>query len=238
MKIMVADIDYELVDMLSYWLKKNRYEVVRAFDSEQTIRNWRETLPDLVVIDMQLLRRMGSEIYRQMRNATHSLILPLSTGELSDDEMHSLEIGQTNYLRKPFSSRQLLVQIKAHLRRSPRMETSARVSTVTVGTITLDALRHEAMRDGQKIRLTPTESRLLHVLMTHAGQNLSNDAILECIRGDDRPAESGLVKTHVRHLRQKVERDASSPEYIITVLGVGYTFNSSLASPAVVGKRG
>lgn len=226
MKIMVADNNYELVDMLSYCLKQHRYEVVRAFDSEQAIKNWRETLPDLVIIDIHMLKRVGSEIYQKMRSQTHSTILPLTTAELSEDEMHSLELGSNNYLRKPFSPRQLLVLIKAILRHSPKMETSPRTSTVTVGAITLDASRHEVARNGKKVRLTPTESRLLHVFMTHAGQILSTDTILNHIRGYDHAGESDLVKTHVRHLRQKVERDASNPEYILTVLGVGYTFSA------------
>jgi DNA-binding response OmpR family regulator len=230
MKIMVADNNYELVDMLSYWLKQQRYEVVRAFDSEQAIKNWRETLPDLVIIDIQMLKRFGGEIYQKMRSQTHSTILPLTTAELSDDEVHSLEIESSNYLRKPFSPRQLLVLIRSILRRSSRLEASTRppsASTVTVGTITLDASRQEVMRDGKKVRLTPTECRLLHVFMTHAGQILPLELILNHIRGFDHAGESDLVKTHVRHLRQKVERDASNPEFILTVLGVGYTFSSS-----------
>jgi DNA-binding response OmpR family regulator len=77
------------------------------------------------------------------------------------------------------------------------------------------------------VRLTPTESRLLHVFMTHAGQILPLDVILNHIRGYDHEGERDLVKTHVRHLRQKVERDASNPEFILTVLGVGYTFSAS-----------
>jgi DNA-binding response OmpR family regulator len=230
MKIMVADNNYELVDMLSYWLKQHRYEVVRAFDSEQAIKNWRETLPDLVIIDIQMLKRVGSEIYQKMRCQTHSTILPLTTAELSADEIHSLEIESNNYLRKPFSPRQLLVLIRSILHRSPRLDGSSRpssMSTVTVGAITLDASRHEVMRDGRKVRLTPTESRLLHMFMTHAGQILPLDVILNHIRGYDHTCENDLVKTHVRHLRQKVELDASNPEFILTVLGVGYTFSSS-----------
>ncbi len=226
MKIMLADNNYELVDMLSYWLKQQRYEVVRAFDSEQAIKNWRETLPDLVIIDIQMLKRVGSEIYQKMRSQTHTTILPLTTTELSDDEMHSLEMESNNYLRKPFTPRQLLALIKTILRRSPRLETSPRASALTVGTITLDASRQEVVRGGKKVRLTPTESRLLHLFMTHAGQILSLDVILNSIRGFDHTGESDLVKTHVRHLRQKVERDASNPEYILTVLGVGYTFSA------------
>ncbi len=124
MKIMVADDDHEVVDMLSYWLKGHGYDVIRAFDGEQAIKRWRETLPDLVILDIQM---------------------------------------------KPFSPRQLLARIKAIMRRSNSAKGSSSSSAITVGPVTLDAMRHEVIRDGTKVRLTPTESRLLHLLITHTG---------------------------------------------------------------------
>jgi DNA-binding response OmpR family regulator len=87
-------------------------------------------------------------------------------------------------------------------------------------------MRHEVVRDGTKVRLTPTESRLLHLLITHTGQVLTTDMIIERVWGYDEAGDSGLVKTHIRHLRQKVEPDANSPQYIMTVPGVGYTFTA------------
>jgi len=91
-------------------------------------------------------------------------------------------------------------------------------------------MRHEVIREGVKIRLTPTESRLLHLLLTHTGQVLTTDMIIERVWGYDEVGDSGLVKTHIRHLRQKVEPNANKPKYITTVPGVGYTFTT----PAVL----
>jgi DNA-binding response OmpR family regulator len=88
----------------------------------------------------------------------------------------------------------------------------------------LDPLRHEALRNERKVKLTPTESRLLHLLMTHTGQVLATSIIGSRMWGDDGIGKSGLIRTHIRHLRQKVERDAHSPRYILTVPGMGYTF--------------
>ena len=87
---------------------------------------------------------------------------------------------------------------------------------------------HEVTRDGAKVRLTPTESRLLHLLITHTGQVLTTDMIIERVWGYDEAGDSGLVKTHIRHLRQKVEPDPNSPQYIMTVPGVGYTFTAPI----------
>jgi DNA-binding response OmpR family regulator len=133
-------------------------------------------------------------------------------------------MGADDYLRKPFSPRQLLARIKAIMRRSNSAKGSSNSAAITVGPVTLDAMRHEVIREGTKVRLTPTESRLLHLLITHTGQVLTTDMIIERVWGYDEAGDSGLVKTHIRHLRQKVEPEANNPQYIMTVPGVGYTF--------------
>jgi DNA-binding response OmpR family regulator len=228
-KIMVADDDRDMVDMLSYWLKGHGYDVVRAFDGEQAIKRWRETLPDLVILDIQMPKLDGFEVCRQMRSETNSMVLILTAHDREDDEVRGLEMGADDYLRKPFSPRQLLARIKAVMRRSSSTRGVSASSAITVGPVTLDAMRHEVVRDGVKVRLTPTESRLLHLLITHTGQVLTTDMIIERVWGYDDAGDSGLVKTHIRHLRQKVEPDPNSPQYIMTVPGVGYTFTAPVS---------
>jgi len=223
-KIMVADDDRDMVDMLSYWLKGHGYEVVRAFDGEQAVKRWRETLPDLVILDIQMPKLDGFEVCRQMRSESNAMVLILTAHDREDDEIRGLEMGADDYLRKPFSPRQLLARIKAVMRRSTGAIDIAGSSTITIGPVTLDAMRHEVTRDGMKVRLTPTESRLFHLLLTHTGQVLTTDMIIERVWGYNEVGDTGLVKTHIRHLRQKVEPDPNSPRYIMTVPGVGYTF--------------
>src|SRR5215469_617097 len=92
-------------------------------------------------------------------------------------------------------------------------------------------MRHEAMRNGIKVRLTPIESRLLHLLLTHSGQVLTTDVIVERVWGYDEGGDNGLVKTHIRHLRQKIEPEPNSPQFIVTVPGVGYTFMTPSPGP-------
>ena len=161
-----------------------------------------------------------------MRGETNSMVLILTAQDREDDEIRGLEVGADDYLRKPFSPRQLLARIKAVMRRSSAARGLNSASAVTVGSMTLDAMRHEVIREGEKIRLTPTESRLLHLLITHTGQVLTTDMIIERVWGYDEAGDSGLVKTHIRHLRQKVEPIANKPKYITTVPGVGYTFTT------------
>jgi DNA-binding response OmpR family regulator len=229
MKIMVVDDDRDMVDMLSYWLKGHGYDVVRAFDGEQAIKRWRETLPDLVILDIQMPKLDGFEVCRQMRTETNSMVLMLTSHDHEDHEVRGLELGADDYLRKPFSPRQLLARIKALMRRSNSPRGATNSSAVKVGPMTLDAMRHEVTRDGLKIRLTPTESRLLHLLISHTGQVLTTDMIIERVWGYDESGDSGLVKTHIRHIRQKVEPDPNSPQFIMTVPGVGYTFTAPVS---------
>jgi DNA-binding response OmpR family regulator len=161
-----------------------------------------------------------------MRTETNSMVLILTAHDREDDEVRGLELGADDYLRKPFSPRQLLARIKALMRRSTSTRGATNSSAVKVGPMTLDAMRHEVVRDGVKVRLTPTESRLLHLLISHTGQVLTTDMIIERVWGYDEAGDSGLVKTHIRHIRQKVEPDPNTPQFIMTVPGVGYTFTA------------
>jgi two-component system alkaline phosphatase synthesis response regulator PhoP len=227
MKIMIADDDRDMVDMLSYWLKGNGHDVVPVFDGEQAIKRWRETTPDLVILDIQMPKLDGFEVCRKMRTETNSMVLILTAHDHEDAEVRGLDLGADDYLRKPFGPRQLLARIKALMRRSKTIGIAS--SVVKGGPITLDAMRHEVVRNGITIRLTPTESRLLHLLMSHTGEVLTTDTITERIWGYEEAGDSGLVKTHIRHLRQKVEPDPNAPQFVQTVHGAGYTFTAPVA---------
>jgi DNA-binding response OmpR family regulator len=224
MKIMVADHDRDMIDLLSFWLKERGYDVVRAVDGKQAIKRWHATRPDLVLLDLQLPKRDCFEVCRQMRSERHTMALILTGSDCEEDEIRGLEMGADDYLRKPFSPRRLLARINAVMRRYSHSRANASSPLMTVGPITLDPLRHEVLRDERKVKLTPTESRLLHLLMTHTGQVLTPGIISSRMWGDDEVGNTGLIKTHIYHLRQKMERDAKSPRYIVTVSGRGYTF--------------
>lgn len=229
MKILVADDDRDLNDIITYWLKGHGHDIVRAFDGEQAIGKWRESKPDMVILDVEMPKIDGFEVCRKMSAESTSLVLFLSCRDREADEVRGLDLGGDDYLTKPFSPRQLMARIKALGRRATSAPHVSMTSLVSVGPISLDSMRHEASRNGIKVRLTPTESRLLHLLLTHTGQVLTTDMIIERVWGYDEAGDSGLVKTHIRHLRQKVEPDANSPQYIMTVPGVGYTFTAPVS---------
>jgi DNA-binding response OmpR family regulator len=230
MKILVVDDDRDLVDLLTYWLRGYGHEVVRAFDGEQAIARWRESRPDLVILDVEMPKLDGFEVCRKMTNESTALVLFLTCHDREAEEVRALDLGADDYLRKPFSPRQLLARIRALSRRAASTPHVSATSLVTAGPIGLDSMRHEASRNGVKVRLTPIESRLLHLLLTHSGQVLTTEMIVERVWGYDDSGDTGLVKTHIRHLRQKVEPEPNAPQYIVTVPGVGYTFMAQTAN--------
>jgi len=232
MKILVADDDRDLVDLLRYWLRAHGYDVVSAFDGEQAIARWRDSKPDLVILDVQMPKLDGFEVCRKMSGESTALVLFLTARDREEDEIHALDIGGDDYLRKPFSPRQLLARIRALGRRVTAAPHLSSTSAVSVGPIGLDSMRHEASRNGIKVRLTPIESRLLHLLLTHSGQVLTTDVIVERVWGYDDVGDTSLVKTHIRHLRQKIEPEPNVPQFIVTVPGVGYTFMAQNAVEA------
>ncbi|HEY7779182.1 MAG TPA: response regulator transcription factor [Ktedonobacterales bacterium] len=234
MKILVADDDRDLVDLLTFWLRGHGYEILRAYDGEQAIARWRDGKPDLVILDVEMPRVDGFEVCRRMSGESTALVMFLTCRERERDEVRALELGADDYLRKPFSPAQLLARLRALTRRARTTPSVSGATTITVGPITLDSMRHEVTRNGIKVRLTPIESRLLHLLLTHSGQVLTTDLIVERVWGYDGTGDTGLVKTHIRHLRQKVEPEPNTPQFIVTIPGVGYTFMAQVPVGATV----
>jgi len=232
MKILVIDDDRDAVDLLTYWLRGHGHEVARAFDGEQGVARWREGRPDLVIIEAALPKLDGFEVCRKMANESAALILFLTGDGREADEIRALDLGADDYLRKPFSPRLLLARLRALARRAAAAPHVSTASVVSAGPISLDSMRHEAARSGLRVRLTPTESRLLHLLLTHSGQVLPTELIVERVWGYDDAGDTGLVKTHIRHLRQKIEPQPNAPQFIVTVPGVGYTFMAQLPAEA------
>ncbi|HLY32656.1 MAG TPA: response regulator, partial [Ktedonobacterales bacterium] len=139
MRILVADDDRDQVDLLTYWLKGNGYDMVRAFDGEQAVQKWRETKPDLVILDVEMPKLDGFEVCRRMSGESNALVLFLTCREREVDEVRALDLGGDDYLRKPFSARQLLARIRALIRRARTTPRANTQSVVSVGPISLDS---------------------------------------------------------------------------------------------------
>ena len=223
MKLLVIDSDRDLVEMLTSWLKTLGYEVYRAYNSERARSEWLEQRPDLVIIDPMLKGGDVLEMCRDLRAKHDALVLVLTDSKDVQDEVRCLESGADDYLRKPFFPAQLLARIRAVSRRARSTLERRPSSVVTVGPLRVDSLHNEVSVHGKLVRLTPTESKLLHLLAINANDVCTANQIVTHVWGYDGDGDACLIKAHIRHLRQKVEPTPSDPRYILTVPGVGYT---------------
>lgn len=223
MKLLIVDNDRYQVEMLTNWLKTLGYEVFRAYSGERAMNLWEEEQPDCVIVDTTLKDMDAIAMCREMRNKHDALILVLTDGKDVQDEIHCLESGADDYLRKPFFPAQLLAHLHAVCRRGRSSLAQRPFSIVTVGPICVDSLHNEVAVNGKTVRLTPTESKLLHLLAINANNVCTANQIVSYVWGFGNEGDSSLIKAHIRHLRQKVEPSPDKPTYILTVPGVGYS---------------
>lgn len=223
MKLLIIDSDRDLVEMLTNWLKTLGHEVYWAFTGERAAVEWKQRQPELVIIDPTLKDVDGMTLCRHMRDQHDALILVVTDGKDVQDEIRCLESGADDYLRKPFFPSQFLARLRT-ISQCGRSALSLRpTSIVTVGPFRVDSLQNEVTVDGKKVLLTPTENKLLHLLAVNANMVCTADHIVAHIWGCGNEGDIRLIKAHIRHLRQKIERDPSRPTYLLTVPGVGYT---------------
>ena len=223
MKVLIVDPDRDLVEMLMSWLKTLGYEVHRAYTGERAKFVWEEQEPDLVLLDPAIKDIEALSMCRDMRHKHDALVLVMTEGKEVQDEVRCLESGADDYLRKPFFPSQLLARIHALSRRGRSSLAQRPSSIVTVGPIRVDSMHNIASIDGKIVNLTPTESKLLHLLAVNANNVCSANQIVSHIWGFGDEGDKCLIKAHIRHLRQKIEPEPSNPVYILTVPSVGYT---------------
>jgi DNA-binding response OmpR family regulator len=223
MKLLIVDPDRDLVEMLTSWLKTLGYEVYRAYTGDRAKIEWEEQEPDLVLLDTAIKDVNALEMCQNLRHKHDALVLIMTDSKSVQDEVRCLESGADDYLRKPFFPSQLIARIHALSRRGRSSLTQRPSSIITVGPIRVDSLHNEVIVNGKMSRLTPTESKLLHLLAINANNVCTAHQIVSHIWGFGNDGDTSLIKAHIRHLRQKIEPDPSTPTYILTVPGVGYT---------------
>ena len=223
MRLLIIDPDRDLVEMLTSWLKTLGYEVYRAYTGDRAKIEWEEKEPDLVLLDTAIKDVNALEMCQNLRHKHDALVLIMTDSKSVQDEVHCLESGADDYLRKPFFPSQLIARIHALSRRGRSSLAQRPSSIITVGPIQVDSLHNEVTIFGKIARLTPTESKLLHLLAINANNVCTANQIVSHIWGFGNDGDTSLIKAHIRHLRQKVEPDPSKPTYILTVPGVGYT---------------
>lgn len=232
-KILIVDDEKPISDIIKFNLAKEGYETVTAFDGREAITKFEEENPDLIILDLMLPELGGLEVAKEVRKTSHIPIIMLSAKDSEFDKVIGLEIGADDYVTKPFSNRELLARVKAHLRRTENIETavaeenaSASNSEITIGDLKILPDAFVAQKRGEDIELTHREFELLHHLATHMGQVMTREYLLETVWGYDYFGDVRTVDVTIRRLREKIEDTPSRPEYILTRRGVGYYMKS------------
>ncbi len=219
--MLLVDDEPAVGDVLEQYLRNEAFSVVRAADGPGAIELFERHRPDLVLLDINLPGLPGTEVLRRMRSVRDVPII-LLTGRVDEvDRVVGLELGADDYVGKPFSPREVVARVKSVLRRTERREQPASSNERHVGAIAIDSLAHEVRIDGKSVTLTPTQFKILDVLLSHVGQTLTRDQLLERVSADGDVFDRTLDR-HIANLRARIEPDPGSPRYIITVFGVGY----------------
>lgn len=232
-KILIVDDEKPISDIIKFNLTKEGYETVTAFDGREAIAKFEEENPDLIILDLMLPELDGLEVAKEVRKTSHIPIIMLSAKDSEFDKVIGLEIGADDYVTKPFSNRELLARVKAHLRRTENIESavaeenaSSSNSEITIGDLKILPDAFVAQKRGEDIELTHREFELLHHLATHMGQVMTREYLLETVWGYDYFGDVRTVDVTIRRLREKIEDTPSRPEYILARRGVGYYMKS------------
>ncbi len=222
-KILLIEDEDVMSEAIEYSLSREGFEVVRASDGVEGLKMFRSDPPDLVLLDLMLPELDGLEVCREIRRESQVPILIITAKDSDVDEVVGLEIGADDYVRKPFNMRALIARVKALLRRGERKVAEVTTSIVA-GEIELNPERKELLIRGKPVELTPMEYKVIENLMRNAGKTISREVLLNHIWGGSFYGVPKTLDVHIRHLREKIERDPSRPEYLKTVRGFGYRF--------------
>jgi DNA-binding response OmpR family regulator len=224
-RILLVDDEPAIVDAVGYALRSEGYDVESAGDGEVALSRAVEDGFDLVVLDLRLPGLSGIEVCRRLREESDVPILMLTARDAEVDRVLGLESGADDYVTKPFSMAELISRVRSILRRR-RLDRAAGGRTLRVGTLSVDALRHEASVDGRPLHLTPSEFRLLSLLAGEPERVFSRREIMKHLWSSDFVGDERACDIHVSNLRRKLERDPSHPERLVTVRGVGYRLSA------------
>ena len=219
MKALVVEDDRVLADLIAFTLRREEYQVSLTYDGESALRQWRDSRPDVIVLDLNLPKIDGFTVCSRIRAEDDTPIIMLTVRSEEDDIVRGLELGADDYILKPFSPRQLVARVQSVLRRAGKSHAPA---LFHASDLTLDSNRRELRIDNDKaIRLTSLENRLLRYLMINKGHILTHEAIIGQVWGPE-GGDRDMLRQLVRRLRRKIELDPSRPSYIENLPGRGY----------------
>jgi DNA-binding response OmpR family regulator len=224
-RILLVDDEQSVQTLLAYPLRKDGYEVVAALDGREALDRFTRERFDLVVLDIMLPKLDGIEVCRRLRSRSQVPIIMLTAKDDEIDKVLGLEMGADDYITKPFSVREFRSRVKAALRRGEMLSDRPRAEEpIRAGELEIDFERRAVTAHGDPVRLTYVEFEILATLAGSRGRVMTREVLLEQVWGDSAYRDPRTIDVHIRHLREKLERDPRQPEYLFTVRGVGYRF--------------
>lgn len=224
-RILVVEDEESIADPLDYLLTKEGYEVQVVDNGIDAVTEFDRNGADLVLLDLMLPGQSGTEVCRQIRQRSMVPVIMLTAKDAEIDKVVGLELGADDYVTKPYSSRELVARIRAVLRRQAEPDELIN-NTVSAGPVRLDVERHHVTVNGEPVQLPLKEFELLEMLLRNAGRVLTRGQLIDRVWGSDYVGDTKTLDVHVKRLRSKIEPEPSSPQYLVTVRGLGYKFES------------
>ena len=224
-KILVVDDDHNVVDLVRLYLERDGHEVLIANDGVAGLETAREELPDLIVLDLMMPRMDGMEVCRTLRAESSVPVVMLTAMVEEDERLAGLDLGADDYVTKPFSPRELAARVRAVLRRTARDREDARPVVLVSGPFAVDLRQRSVTIASTSVTLTPTEFRLIAMLVREPGRTFSREQIIDRVFGYDFNGFDRTVDAHMSSLRRKVDVVPGTAKQIQTVYGSGYRLN-------------
>lgn len=230
-KILVVEDEKPIAEIIKFNLEKENYSVSLAYNGQDALDMAIRNLPDLIILDVMLPKLDGFQVCRELRRTTNTPILMLTAKGAESDKVKGLALGADDYITKPFSPRELVARVKAHLRRSNIISAAEEreASALIADGLVIDLIKYEVRKGDTPIDLTVREFELLKYLALHRGRVFDREHLLKEVWGYDYFGDGRTVDVTVRRLREKIEDDpiAANAKYVLTRRGVGYYFREA-----------
>lgn len=220
--VFIVDDDPKLTKLLKTYFDKEGFVTYLAHEGTNAVEAIKEKKPDLVILDLMLPGMDGWEICRRLRKDSDVPIIMLTARDEETDRVSGLEMGADDYVSKPFSPREVIARAKAILRRTQKP--TEKVEPIRAGSLLIDIERHLVKKGNVALDVTPTEFKILELLVTNSGRVLTRLQIVERVQGYAFEGYERTIDAHMKNLRRKIEDNPRDPQYILTVYGVGYRF--------------
>lgn len=234
-KILLVEDDPDMLDLTAYVLRRERFVVSEAADGATALRRWKADRPDVVILDLGIPHLDGFEVLRRIRGEGETPVLVVTARRDVQDILRAFNLGTDDFVPKPFEFRELLARVRAILRRAKLSQQEIREPRLDVNGLALDPEAYEVTWKDRNCRLTPTEFRILYLLVTNAGHAVSSNRIYTYVWGSE-GGDANALRSHISHLRHKLEVDGDSPGLISSVPTVGYVFRPAKPAP-ITGER-